>query len=118
MTAAAKSVCYFGFYLYVVGITLIAEPNFLLTTFHLPETNEVWVRVVGVLAFAIGYYYHRMGAGNVAAFFKHTVSVRIFVCSAFVLFVLMEYISPALIIFGAVDLAGAVWTWLALKKEK
>ena len=106
MTAAARSVCYFGFYLYVVGITLIAEPNFLLSTFKIPETSEVWIRVAGVLAFSIGYYYHRMGAGNVASFFKHTVSV------------LLEYISPALIIFGVVDLAGAAWTWLALKKEK
>lgn len=28
MTAAARSVYYFGFYLYVMGITLIAVPNF------------------------------------------------------------------------------------------
>jgi hypothetical protein len=118
MTAAAKSVCYFGFYLYVVGITLIAVPNFLLSTLQLPQTNEVWIRVVGVLVFCIGYYYHRAGTGNIHAFFKHTVPTRIFVFSSFVFFVLMEYVSPVLIIFGAADFAGAVWTWLALKKEK
>jgi len=110
MTAAAKSVYYFGFYLYITGITLITVPNFLLTTLKLPETNEVWIRVVGVLAFAIGYYYHRAGAGNISAFFKHTIPTRGFVFLAFFSFALI-------ILFGAVDLLGAAWTWVALKKN-
>ena len=118
MTAAAKSVCYFGFYLYVTGLTLIVMPNFLLTTLQLPATNEVWIRVVGVLVFCIGYYYHRAGAGNIHAFLKHTIPTRIFVFLAFSTFVLLKYVSPVLIVFGAVDFAGAVWTWMALKKEK
>jgi hypothetical protein len=116
MTAAAKSVCYFGFYLYVTGITLIAAPNFLLTTLQLPNTNEVWIRVVGVLALCIGYYYHRAGAGNIQAFFKHTIPTRIFVFLSFTAFVLLNYVSPMLILFGAADFAGAIWTWRALKK--
>lgn len=116
MTAAAKSVCYFGFYLYVVGLTLVAVPNLLLKTMQLPETSEVWIRVVGVLAFCIGYYYHRAGIGNIHAFLKHTIPTRLFVFAAFTTFVLLDYVSPALIVFGAADLAGAVWTWMALKK--
>ncbi len=116
MTAAAKSVYYFGFYLYVTGITLVAAPNFLLTTLQLPNTNEVWIRVVGVLALCIGYYYHRAGAGNIHAFFKHTIPTRIFVFLSFTAFVLLNYVSPMLILFGAVDFAGALWTWWALKK--
>jgi hypothetical protein len=116
MTAAAKSVCYFGFYLYVTGITLIAAPNFLLTILQLPNTNEVWIRVVGVLALCIGYYYHRAGAGNIHAFFKHTIPTRIFAFLSFTAFVLLNYVSPMLILFGAADFAGAIWTWWALKK--
>jgi hypothetical protein len=118
MNAAARSVCYFGFYLYVTGLTLIFVPNILLSTLQLPETNEVWIRVVGVLVFCIGYYYHRAGAGNIQAFFKHTIPTRIFVFLAFTSFVLLQYVSPVLIVFGAADLAGAVWTWLALKSGK
>lgn len=117
MTAAAKSVCYFGFYLYLTGATLMIAPNFLLSTLQLPETNEVWIRVVGVLAVAIGYYYHRAGAENIRAFFAHTIPTRIFVFLAFTTFVLADYVSPLLIGFGAIDLAGALWTWLSLKKE-
>jgi hypothetical protein len=118
MTASAKSVCYFGFYLYVVGITLIVAPNFLLTTLQLPSTNEVWIRVVGVLAFCIGYYYHRAGVGNMQPFFIITVVTRCFIFIAFCVFVLQNYVSPVLILFGAADLAGAVWTWAALRNEK
>lgn len=118
MTAAAKSVCYFGYYLYVTGITLMVAPNFLLNTMKIPTTNEVWIRVVGVLAFAIGYYYHRTGTANIFAFFKFTVHARTFVFLAFCCFVLLKYVSPLLIVFGVVDLAGAAWTWMALKNEK
>jgi hypothetical protein len=118
MTASAKSVCYFGFYLYIVGITLMVAPNILLNTLQIPSTSEVWIRVVGVLAFCIGYYYHRAGAGNIHTFFKHTIPTRIFVFLAFCTFVLLNYVSPVLILFGAADLAGATWTWMALRKEK
>lgn len=117
MTSSAKTVCYFGFYLYVVGITLMIAPNFLLSTLKIAETNEVWIRVVGVLAFCIGYYYHRAGAGNIQSFFIHTVTIRCFVFVAFCVFVLQHYVSPVLILFGAVDLTGAAWTWFALRKE-
>jgi len=117
MTAAAKSVCYFGYYLYVTGITLMVVPNFLLTTLNIPATNEVWIRVVGVLALALGYYYHRSGAGNLSSFFKFTIHARVFVFLAFCAFVLLNYVSPLLILFGVIDLASAAWTWMALKKE-
>jgi hypothetical protein len=117
MTAAAKSVCYFGFYLYLTGLLLIFAPNTLLGLLQIPETNEVWIRVVGVLVFCIGYYYHRAGAGNIQAFLKHTIPTRIIVFLSFTIFVLLNYAPPLLILFGAADLAGAVWTWFALKQD-
>lgn len=116
MTAAARSVYYFGFYLYVMGITLIAVPNFFLKTLQLPETNEVWIRILGVVAFGLGYYYHRMAVQNMTAFFKLTVHARIFVFLCFIAFVLLKYTSPILIGIGAIDLLGAIWTMTALKK--
>lgn len=116
MTAAAKSVFYFGLYLYVTGLTLIFIPDIFLKTLQLPQTNEVWIRVVGVLAFLIGFYYHRTGAMNNTSFFKLTVPARVIVFVAFTAFVLLKYVSPVLIGFGVVDLLGAAWTWTALKK--
>ena len=116
MTAAARSVYYFGFYLYVMGITLIAIPNLFLTTLQLPETNEVWIRIVGVVALCLGYYYHRTGVQNNTAFFKLTIPTRMFVFLCFTTFVILKYTSPILIGIGAIDLLGAIWTMVALKK--
>jgi hypothetical protein len=117
MSAAAKSIFYFGFYLYLVGLTLIFFPNVLLKSLQIPETNEVWIRVVGVLAFCLGYYYHRNGERNNIVFCSTTVPTRMFVFISFVTFVMLGYVSPMLIGFGAIDLLGAIWTWTALRKK-
>lgn len=118
MKNSAKSVYFFGLYLYIVGLTLIFVPNLFLQTLQLPETNEVWIRIVGLLAFVLGFYYHRMAAMNITSFFKLTVPVRLTVFISFIAFVLLNLTEPVLILIGAVDLAGAIWTWTALKKEK
>lgn len=113
---AAKTVLYFGFYLYLTGIILLVAPNFLLSTFQMPVTEEVWIRVVGVLVMAIGFYYHQAGSKNITAMLPLTVVARIFVFLSFAVFVLLRFVSPMLLVFGVVDLLGAVWTWMALKK--
>lgn len=116
MTAAAKTVYYFGFYLYIVGLTLLVIPNIFLKTIQLPGTNEVWIRVVGVLTLCIGYYYHRNGATNNTTMFIFTVHARSFVFLAFGTLALINLAPAILVVFGTVDLLGAIWTWTALKK--
>jgi hypothetical protein len=118
MSAAAKSVYYFSFYLFITGLTLIFIPNVFLSTLQLPETNEIWIRVVGVLVICIGYYYFRMSAAGNAMFLKFTVQARIFVFICFAAFVLLKLAPTILIAFGGFDLLCAAWTWSALKKEK
>ena len=118
MSPAAKSICYFGFYLYITGLTLIFIPNIFLTTLQLPETREVWIRLLGVLVFCVGYYYHRSGVENVKAVFRHTIPTRILVFISFTAFIALEYAPSILIVFGIIDLLGAGWTWMSLKKEK
>jgi hypothetical protein len=117
MSAAAKSVFYFGLYLYLVGLTLLIAPNFLLSLTQMPATQEVWIRVVGILTIAIAFYYQQAGSKNIVAFFPLTVVVRIFVFLSFIGFVLLNFASPMLIGFGVVDFIGAIWTWQSLKKK-
>lgn len=116
MSPAARSVCYFGFYLYGVGLTLMTVPNLFLTTLQLPETQEVWIRILGVVVVGLGFYYHRSGVQNNTAFFKLTIPTRVFVFISFVSFVLLGYTAPIIAGIGAVDLLGAAWTYFALKK--
>jgi hypothetical protein len=117
MTAAAKSVYYFGFYLYLVGATLIFIPDIFLSTLRMPATNDVWIRVLGLIVGLIGFYYHQTGAKNISAFFPLTIPTRIMVFTTFLVFVILKMASPMMIGIGAVDLAGAVWTFMALKKK-
>ena len=70
MTAAAKSLYYFGLYLYLAGATLIFIPNVFLSILGLPETNEAWIRIVGILTLVIGFYYHGTSLLNHRAYFK------------------------------------------------
>src|SRR5690606_9497486 len=45
----AKTVFAFGWYILVLGAALVLAPNLVLTSFGLPPTGEVWIRVVGML---------------------------------------------------------------------
>jgi uncharacterized membrane protein HdeD (DUF308 family) len=116
MTAASKSLYVFGIYLLILGILLVVIPNVLLPLFQLPETNEVWIRVVGVLVFCLGLYYFFMAPTNNTLFMTLSVYVRGTIIVWFTLFVLLDWISPSLIIFGLIDLLAAGWTYFALRK--
>lgn len=117
MTAASKSLYYFGFYLLALGITLIASPNLILSLFQIQETTEVWIRVLGTVVSAIGLYYVFMASSNNALFLILSVYVRATILLWFVIFVVLDWAPPQLILFGLVDVAGAAWTYMALKKQ-
>ncbi|MGL6269935.1 MAG: hypothetical protein ACRC2O_18525 [Chitinophagaceae bacterium] len=117
MTPAAKSIYYFGFYLYLVGATLIFIPDIFLSTLGMPASNDVWIRVLGVIVGLLGFYYHQTGTKNISAFFPLTIPTRIMVFTAFLVFVILKMASPVMVGIGAVDLAGAIWTFMALKKK-
>jgi len=116
MTAAAKSVYYFGIYLLLIGITLTVFPNGLLSLFQIAETTEVWIRVLGAVVFGIGLYYVLMAPANNGQFFKLTIYVRTSILLWFLVFVFLGWAPPQLILFGLTDFAGATWTYLAMRK--
>lgn len=118
MSKSARSVFVFGLYLVVLGIVLLVVPNFLLGMFFLPSTTEVWIRVVGMLLLFFGFYYAQAARKEMVDFFQWTVYVRSTVILFFAVFVLLGFASPPLILFGVVDLLGAIWTGLALRSSK
>ena len=116
MSPASKSIYFFGFYLLILGISLTVFPNDLLGMFQLGETNEIWIRVVGIVVFNIGLYYVFMAPSNHALFMTLSVYTRLAILVWFIVFVLIDWAPPQLILFGLVDAGGALWTYLALKK--
>jgi hypothetical protein len=117
-SASALSVKVFGVYAMLTGLNLIFAPNMLLSMFGIPATTEVWIRVVGVVACNIGIYYWFAAKCEAKAFFEATVYARGFVFMAFAAFVALGFVHKTLILFGCMEVAGAIWTWLALRKEK
>ena len=115
MSATAKTIFYFGIYIVGLGLILLFVPNMLLGPFGFEEAKEVWIRVLGVVVTALGYYYIVAAKSNARAFFNATVYGRTWLFLAFVILVALQQAKPILILFGAVDLAGAAWTWRAQK---
>lgn len=118
MSNSARSVFAFGLYLTLLGISLLAVPNILLGMFFLPPTTEVWIRISGMLLIFISFYYIQAARHETTDFFRWTVYARSTVIVFFTAFVLLGFANPTLILFGVVDLLGALWTGLALRSAK
>ena len=118
MTHAALSVLLFGIYMLGEGLLLMIMPNFLLSMFGVPETHEVWVRIVGICLLVFSYYYVRSARINDVAFFRFTTQGRTLQFFLFGALVLVANAPVVLIMFSAVELASGIWTFVALRGEK
>ncbi|MFN0014859.1 MAG: hypothetical protein ACKVU2_09955 [Saprospiraceae bacterium] len=117
MSYSARTVFYFGIYLSVTGLLLVATPNFVLELLGMARTDEVWIRVVGMLAGALGSYYILAARHELTVFIRMSVQLRSTVILLLGLFVWLGFAEMPILIFGAVDFLGAMWTWMALRTE-
>jgi hypothetical protein len=117
MTSAARSIYVFGIYLIAVGGILIGAPNTLLALIRVPPTTEPWIRILGVLVMAMGMLHVASARSEQTAFMRASARVRVFVLTAFVVFVLLRIAPPVIILFGIADIAFAAWTFMALREQ-
>lgn len=117
MTKAARSVLVFGLYLVALGLTLVVVPNIPLSMFGMPQPDEPWIRVAGMLALLLGYYYVQSARAELRRFFELTIPARGAVIVFFAAFVALGFAKPTLLLFGLVDIVGAIWTALALRVD-
>lgn len=115
MVRPAFTIQAFGAYAIGTGLLLMAVPQLLLVPLGFAPPQELWIRVVGVLALVLGAYYWAMGAANVRAFFRATLWGRPLFALACLVLVLAAGAPWTLLLFGALDLAGAAWTAWALR---
>jgi hypothetical protein len=117
MSRAALSAQVFAVYVMATGAAFVVAPNALLSLFGVPPTTEPWAHVVGVLAFMIGIYAWVGGRHDHRPFLVASVATRVLVFAAFTSLVLLDVAPPVLALFGVVDLAGALWTCVALRAD-
>jgi len=118
MKKSAFTLTVFGLYMNLLGLALMLVPNFVLSLFAIAPTSEVWIRVAGVLVFNLGIYYLFAAKSPTKAFVHASIVARLFVLATFVVFILLGFATPVFILFGAVDAAGAIWTWIAVRGEQ
>jgi hypothetical protein len=111
----ATSMWIWAVYLLGLGVILVAVPNALLVPFGFDPTEEVWIRVVGVLVLILAYYSLRAAQTDDRTYMEWTVTARALVPVFFIGFVVLGLARPMLITFGFIDLAGAVLTRRALR---
>ncbi len=115
MSYPAKTILAFGLYFLGLGTILVLVPNMLLALIQLPTTSEVWIRVVGMLVLFLGIHCVVAARSELRPFIVWSVPIRMSVIVFFGAFVLFGLVPPMLLLFGAIDLATAVWTWSALR---
>ena len=115
MSKAAISVLVFGVYAIVLGLGFLLAPNLVLGLFGLPATTEPWIRVMAMLLLVLGYYYIQASRNEMKGFFRFTVHGRASIIVFFIAFVALDLAPPVVILFGALDLLGAIWTAWALR---
>jgi len=118
MAQAARSVLWFGVYLAVAGTGLVLVPRLALAPVGIPAPQEVWIRVVGILALCLAVYYVVAARSAAIALLRATVPVRAGVTLAFGALVASGLAPAGLLVFAAIDLAGAAWTALALRADR
>ena len=118
MSKAAFSIKASCCYILALGLALVLVPNLVLSALRMPPTSEIWIRVLGVVVINIGIFYWIAAETESVALFRASVVVRPLVLVWFAGFVALGLTSPMLLVFGAVEVVGALWTWLALRSEQ
>lgn len=118
MNKSSYTLFYFSIYLLVTGLILLLSPNTLLGLFGLPHTEEIWIKVVGMLVLFLGFYYQDAARNNYLSFKRLSVKLRWMVLFFFCVFASLKWVDPMLIAFGVIDVAGALWTHNELRKER
>ncbi len=117
MSPAARSVYAWSIYLLVLGTWLVVGPNTLLKILGMPITEEIWIRVVGVLVVILALYFYDAAINETRHFFIASVLARSFSAAAFLAFALTG--EPwQLAFFAMVDALGAFWTYVALRARQ
>ena len=117
MTNAARSVLFFGIYLAATGLGLFLVPGTLLPLLGLQAPADFWAQIAGLLTGILGMYFIRGAMRNDIGFFRDTIVARLIFVSGVTWLVATGAANPLLLAFGAIDLIGAVWTIVALRKQ-
>ncbi|MFC1669239.1 hypothetical protein ACFL20_02535 [Spirochaetota bacterium] len=119
MTRTGKSIFYFGFWVLACGILLMFFPKFCLGFVGIVLPDYIVVRILGMVLLYLAVYYFVAGRHTeFMPFFRITIYTRSSALFIVLVFVIIGLAKPIIIAFVIVDLAGAIWTALALRMDR
>lgn len=107
----------FGWYLALIALVLLLFPALLLSLAGLPPPTDRDYVMLGLVVGVLGFYYIRMAAARSDDFARATVIGRIAVFVGACVAAGLGAMEANYILFLILDVAGAVWTALALKRR-
>ncbi len=117
MTKSAKSVFYFGVYVLLTGMLVYIIPEQFISLLKLPDIPLPWAKFIGLLTIIIGSYDIICGRNNVVPLIRASVYLRLFFFTGVLLLFITGQMPKEILPLAIIDLAGAVWTMLALNAE-
>lgn len=108
----------FGAYLLLLGFTGMVAPDALLRAIGMPPSHDVWPRIAGMLVANYGLLYAWIVQTRAMVILRYTVYARILVLFYLASFVAAGLVQPIIVVFGAADAAGGLWTLWALRREE
>lgn len=88
---------------------------FILNLFQISAGDDVWIRLVQMLASILGAFYILVARSHLDVFIPWTVPSRYFAASFMLLMVVLQKIGPGLLFIAVIDAAGSTWTWFAVR---
>jgi hypothetical protein len=118
MSRAATSVFYYAFVFIMGGLGLLLVPQIVLPLLGFSFAGELYARLLGMVMLILAYYYIRAARSELAEFFGWTVHARIAGLGFYIVFSLLRLAPPIVLVFGAMDLLGALWTSWAINSSR
>jgi hypothetical protein len=119
MSRAARSFFWFGFWVLGCGLTLALFPSLMMRIASITASSDIMLRVFGtVLVYMAVYYFVAGRKKGYEALYRASVYTRFSAPVAVGVFVFLTKASPLIFIFTAVDALGALWTALALRRDR
>jgi hypothetical protein len=112
----ARSLQAFGWYLCGTGALLLLAPALVLAPLNLPVPQDVWIRILGVVALALGYTDVMTSKAGIVQMFWASVWRRAAAGVALLTLVMMSIAPTTVVLFALVDMGAAAWTALALRR--
>lgn len=115
MSRAAQTLMIYAIGFGAAGVGLLLIPNLILPLFGFPQTEEVWIRLIGLLMISLAGCGYVAAQEDVEPLIRYSVVERYFAGGVMIAVWGLGLVGAGILVFAAVDIIGAFATMLALR---